>query len=313
MKNNPKKPAVRHFLSLNDLTAAEIKELLNHSIELKKERYKTFKIAKHKNLALIFEASSTRTRVSFETGFNQLGGDVLFLFSKDVQIGRGEAISDTAKVISRMVDMVAARIIDHKSIEQLAQFSQVPVINALSNRFHPCQILADLLTFNEKRGSIEGAKITWVGDGNNVCHSWMNAAKLLNFNLAIATPQSHQPDEDLIKLNQSNVKLFSDDKNTKEAIFLATKDADVVVTDTWVSMGDEDNKNQRLELFKPYKVTAEVMKNAHKDAIFMHCLPAYRGLEVDAEVIDGNQSVVWDEAENRLHAQKALILFLLNQ
>ena len=296
----------RHFLTLSDLNTGELGVILTRASELKKERAQGVPndSLRGKTLAQIFEKSSTRTRVSFEAGMTQLGGNSMFLSPRDTQLGRGEPIEDTARVISRMVDVVVIRTDAHEKLETFAQHSCVPVINALTDLFHPCQLLADVLTYQEHRGDIKGKHIAWVGDGNNVCHSWMKAATLLDFQLHIATPESHKPDKAIASVCKDHIEWTSDPN-------AAVRNADVVVTDTWASMGQEQEKQERETIFKDYQVNQVLMSKAKTDALFMHCLPAYRGSEVTAEVIDGPQSVVWDEAENRLHSQKALLEFLL--
>ena len=253
---------------------------------------------------MVFEKSSTRTRVSFETGINQLGGSALFLSPRDTQLGRGEPIEDTARVLSSMVDIIMVRTFEHEKICTFADFSSVPVINGLTDREHPCQLLADLQTWFEHHDEISGATVTWVGDGNNMCHSWIHAAQLLDFQLNIACPEGYDPEPEILRSAGSNAEII----RNPEA---ASKDADLLVTDVWASMGQEDEQDDRVDVFRPYQVNAELMSTAKPDALFMHCLPAHRGEEVTAEVIDGNQSVVWSEAENRLHSQKALMEFLL--
>ncbi len=296
----------RHFLSLMDISANEFRQLLTRAAELK-TTHKSGKVItplSGKTLAMVFDKSSTRTRVSFEAGMAQLGGSSMFLSPRDLQIGRGEPIEDTARVMSRMVDVIVMRTGEHSKVETFATHSKVPVINALTDMYHPCQLLADIQTYIEHRGDITGKTVTWLGDGNNVCHSWMNAARLLDFKLVVSTPEGYDPDAALLADCKDNVVMERDP-------MAAAKGADVVVTDTWASMGQEDEKADRNEAFHQYKVTTKIMTQAKTDALFMHCLPAYRGFEVDADVIDGPQSVVWDEAENRLHAQKALLEFLL--
>jgi len=296
----------RHFLSLKDISADEFRQLLARAAELK-TLHKSGQVItplSGKTLAMVFDKSSTRTRVSFEAGMAQLGGSSMFLSPRDLQIGRGEPIEDTARVMSRMVDAIVMRTGDHSNVETFAANSEVPLINALTDMYHPCQLLADMQTYIEHRGDIAGKTVAWLGDGNNVCHSWMNAARLLGFNLVVAAPKGYDPDATLLGECKDNVTIERDPMSAATA-------ADVVVTDTWASMGQEDEKADRDEVFRPYKVSSEIMARAADEAIFMHCLPAYRGSEVDADVIDGPQSVVWDEAENRLHAQKALLEFLL--
>jgi ornithine carbamoyltransferase len=298
--------STRHFLSLRDLTPEELGNIIQRAIELKamQKRGELHEPLRNKMLALVFDKSSTRTRVSFETGMTQLGGNSMFLSPRDTQLGRGEPIEDTARVLSRMVDVIVIRTHSHQMVETFAAYSRVPVINALTDLLHPCQLLADIQTFVEHRGDIRGRNVAWIGDGNNVCHSWMNAASLLGFQLNIATPEGYRPDEIMIEKCRDSIELFTDPRQ-------AAENADVIVTDTWASMGQEEEKKEREKAFAGFMVDAALMKKASPDALFMHCLPAYRGSEVAADVIDGPQSVVWDEAENRLHAQKALLEFLL--
>ena len=298
----------RHFISLLDLTPEELTTLLDRAIELKKEirSGKTSQLMQGKTLALLFDKSSTRTRVSFETGMNQMGGSTLFLSPVDAQIGRGEPIEDTARVISSMVDIVAIRTGLHGNIIRFAEFSAVPVINALTDFNHPCQLLADMMTVREKLGRTSNIEVAYIGDGNNMCHSWMIAAKQFGFNIAIAVPSGYEPSAELVEACKDRVTLTN---SPEEAI----KGVDVVVTDTWISMGQEEEKQRRTHAFEGFTVDSELMKKASENAIFLHCLPAYRGYEVSEEVLEGPQSVVWDEAENRLHAQKALIEFLLEE
>jgi ornithine carbamoyltransferase len=259
-----------------------------------------------KVLAMIFEKSSTRTRVSFEAGMAQLGGDSLFLSPTDTQLGRGEPIQDSARVISRMVDIVMIRTFGHDNIEQFAKYSAVPVINALTDQYHPCQLLADIQTFVEHRGSITGKTVAWIGDGNNMCNSWINAAIMLNFRLNIACPADYQPDSTLLEEAGDSVLLTTDPVS-------AVTGADLVTTDVFTSMGQESEQDDRLSRFSRYQVNHDLMEHAEDNALFMHCLPAHRGEEVSAELLeDESVSVVWDEAENRLHAQKALMAFLLD-
>jgi ornithine carbamoyltransferase len=298
--------ATRHFLSLLDTSPAELENIIARAIELKsmqKQRIDHAIFPQHV-LGMIFEKSSTRTRVSFEAGFAQFGGHAMFLSPRDTQLGRGEPISDSAKVISSMVDIVMIRTFAHSTVEEFAQYSKVPVINALTDRFHPCQLLADMQTFVEHRGSIQGKRVAWVGDGNNMCHSYINAARQFDFELAIACPDNYQPEAELVNANRGRIQMTNDPRT-------AVSGADLVVTDTWASMGQEDEKKERMAAFEGYQVNDELMSLAHQDALFMHCLPAYRGMEIDHNTLDAPYSVVWDEAENRLHAQKALMEFLL--
>ena len=296
----------RHFLTLADLSPAELKGLLARAAELKARHKSGASDAplRGKTMAMIFERSSTRTRVSFEAGMAQLGGASIFLSPRDTHLDRGEPVEDTARVMSRMVDVIVIRAGNHAMLERFAAHSRAPVINALTDRHHPCQLLADVQTWTERRGEIRGRTAAWVGDGNNVCHSWIQAALRFDFNLRIATPRGYEPDAELVRTSEGRVTLTDDPA-------AAVAGADVVVTDTWASMGQEGEKAERLAAFRGFTVDGALMRRAGKDALFMHCLPAYRGHEVAAEVIDGPQSVVWDEAENRLHAQKALLEFLL--
>ena len=298
--------AIRHFLGLMDLVPDEIRQIIARAIELKAElRSGTLStLMQNQTAVLVFEKSSTRTRVSFETGITQFGGNSIFLAPSDSHLGRGEPVEDTARVISRMASLIIMRTGPHERIAKMAEFATIPVINGLSDFNHPCQLLADIQAFTEHRGEIQGKKIAWIGDGNNVCHSWMNAARQLDFELYIATPTKHQPDAQLVSECSANIVLTADPGT-------AASNAAMVVTDTWSGMGYEKEKSAREEIFQGYCVDQNLMRQAQKDALFMHCLPAYRGSEVTSEVIDGPQSVIWDEAENRLHAQKALMEFLL--
>ena len=298
----------RHFLTLPDLTPAELKRVLARAVEMKAmlKRGERHTPLAGKTMAMIFEKSSTRTRVSFETGMAQLGGTSLFLSPRDTHLDRGEPVEDTARVLSRMVDIIVIRANSHAMVERFAAHSRVPVINALTDLDHPCQLLADTQTWIEKRGDIAGKKVAWIGDGNNVCHSWIGAARLLGFHLDVATPKGYEPKAAIVAASKDRVTLHHDPKQ-------AARGADIVVTDTWASMGQEHEKAERIKAFAGFMVDGALMKLANQDAVFMHCLPAYRGMEVAAEVIDGPQSVVWDEAENRLHAQKALLEFLLTK
>lgn len=298
--------SVRHFLTLSDLSPQELHGLIARAIKLK-EMQRACKIhepLKNKMLALVFEKSSTRTRVSFEVAMQQLGGGSIFLAPQDSQLGRGEPVEDTARVLSRMVDVIAIRTFEHEKLEQFAAHSQVPVINALTDLSHPCQLLADMQTFIEKRGEIKGKTVAWVGDGNNMCNSYIEAARLFGFYLRMAVPLGYDPDHMLVKAAAGHALLTRDPQD-------AVRDADLVVTDVWASMGQEHERSDRERDFADYQVNARLMGLAKPGALFMHCLPAHRGEEVSAGVIDGPQSVVWDEAENRLHAQKALLEILL--
>jgi ornithine carbamoyltransferase len=297
---------VRHFLTLTDLTSDEFRKVIERAIELKamQHRGEIFEPLKNKVLAMIFEKSSTRTRVSFETGMAQFGGHAIFLSPRDTQLGRGEPVEDSARVLSSMADCLMVRTFEHNKAELLAEYSSVPVINGLTDDVHPCQLLADMQTWFEQRGDIKGKTVTWVGDGNNMCHSYMHAAKLLEFKLNIACPEGFEPQQVFIDETRDFIEITHD-------AAAACTGSDLIVTDVWASMGQEEEQKVREQAFNDFQVTTELMKLANKDAMFMHCLPAHRGEEVSAEVIDGEQSVVWDEAENRLHAQKALLEFLL--
>ena len=303
-------PALKHYLQFSDFTAAEYDYLLARAALIKK-KFKTYE--KHhtlvdRTLAMIFEKASTRTRVSFEAGMYQLGGSVVHLTTNDSQLGRAEPIEDSARVISRMTDLVMIRTFGQDKIERFAQYSRVPVINGLTNEFHPCQILADIFTFIEHRGSIAGKVVAWVGDGNNMANTWLQAADLLGFTVHVSTPNGYEVDEKLAfggrTARAGCYKIFS---NPKEAC----QGAHLVTTDVWTSMGYEAENEERRKAFTNWCVDADMMAAAQPDALFMHCLPAHRGEEVTAEVIDGAQSVVWDEAENRMHVQKALMEYLL--
>ena len=300
--------SLRHFLTLRDLSPAELRQVLARAIELKKQLRagKPYAPFTGKTLAMIFEKSSTRTRVSFEVGMAQLGGHAMFLSPRDTQLGRGEPVEDTARVLSRMADLVMIRTFAHDNVVLFAAHSQVPVINGLTDLHHPCQLLADLMTYIELRGSIEGRTVAFLGDGaNNMAHSWIEAASLMNFTLRIGTPKPYLPNAQITLAAGAAVEVVIDPMAT-------VKEADLIVTDVWTSMGQEEEAIERRMLLTPYQVNAELMAQAKPDALFMHCLPAHRGEEVTAEVIDGPQSVVWEEAENRLHAQKALMEFLLS-
>ena len=298
--------SVRHFLTLLDLTPEELEVMTQRAIELKQmwKRGEIFEPLKNKTLAMVFEKSSTRTRVSFESGMAQFGGHALFLSPRDTQLGRGEPIEDTARVLSRMVNGVMIRTFEHEKIERFAEYSDVPVINALTDLYHPCQLLADMQAYVEERGSIKGATVTWVGDGNNMCHSYINAARQFDFQLNIACPEGFDPDADILAAAGDRAKIIRDPME-------AARDSDLVVTDVWASMGQEEEQKAREAAFTGYQVNAAMMAEADKDALFMHCLPAHRDEEVTAEVLEGPQSVVWEEAGNRLHAQKALLEFLM--
>ncbi len=301
--------ASRHFLSLQDLQQDEILSLLDRALTLKrlwlKERSAP-QVMRNQSIALVFEKSSTRTRVSFEAASYQLGGNAIFLAPGDSQLKRGESPADTARILSGIVDAIVIRTDCHIAVETYAEYSTVPVINGLSDFYHPCQLLADLLTLLEVRKSIRDTVVAWVGDGNNMCVTWAQAAVLLDFDFRICTPPGYAPNKELMAdyVQNNRIELISDPEIT-------ACNADVVVTDTWLSMSQIDEDKQRPVDFKPYQVTEKIMSKAAPNAVFMHCLPAYRGKEVEGKVLDGPQSVVWQEAENRLHAQKALLEFLL--
>ncbi len=298
----------RHLLSLTDIDGNEARALLQRATELKHLHRAGIAYAPltNKVLGMIFEKASTRTRVSFEAGMAQFGGHAIFLSSRDSQLGRGEPIADSARVLSRMVDAVMIRTFAHEIVEEFAAHSLVPVINGLTDRLHPCQLLADMQTWFEHRGDIQGCTVAWIGDGNNMCQSYLEASRLFDFQLRIACPEGFDPAADLLAAARDRCVLVRDPRE-------AAAGADLVVTDVWTSMGQEAEQQARARAFSGYLVDASLMALARPEALFMHCLPAHRGEEVAAEVIDGPQSVVWDEAENRLHSQKALLEFLLNQ
>ena len=298
---------VKHFLQFNDFSKEEIQSLFEKT-KIIKEKFKTYQKywpLEDRTLVMIFEKASTRTRLSFESGMHQMGGTAIYLNTRDSQLGRGEPVEDAAQVISRMCDIVMIRTFEQDIIERFAQNSRVPVINGLTNEYHPCQILADIYTYIEKKGSIQGKTVAWIGDSNNVCNTWLQAAELLDFNVHVSTPKGYE-----VEIERAG--LYGDDHFEEfEDQMEAVKGADIVTTDVWTSMGFEAEKKERLKDFADWQVDQEMMQSANNGAIFMHCLPAHRGEEVTAEVIDGPQSVVWDEAENRLHVQKALLEHLL--
>jgi len=299
--------AVRHFLSLKDFTPAELRFLITRAHELKATRREgtDYRPLQGKVLAMLFEKSSTRTRVSFEAAMSHFGGNAIFLSPRDTQLGRGEPIEDTARVLSRMVDAIMVRTYEHEKVERLAAYSSVPVINALTDRLHPCQLLADMQTFFEMRGEIKDKIVAWIGDGNNMCQSYINAMEQFEFHLRIASPENYRPNIDTERLKSLHrLSLTTDPRE-------AADNADLVVTDVWASMGQETEQKERYESFRSFQVNEKLMRHAKPDALFMHCLPAHRGEEVTAEVLEGKQSVVWEEAGNRLHSQKALLEMLL--
>ena len=298
--------APRHFLSLLDLSADELAAIFRRASELKQLlRSRTpHESMRGRVLGMVFEKSSTRTRVSFEAGISQLGGSAIFMSGRDTQLGRGESIEDMAQVTSRMLDVITIRTFDHNVLERFAANSHVPVINALTDLYHPCQVLADVFTFEEHRGSIANREIAWIGDGNNVCNSFINAAHRFGFNLRIASPVGYEPQAQVLAVGGNRIALSNDPRQAADG-------ADLVVTDVWASMGQEDERGARKAAFADFQVNQALLAHAAKDAIVMHCLPAHRGEEISAAVLDGPQSVVWDEAENRLHVQKALLEFLV--
>ena len=298
--------AVRHFLKLSDFTSTELRGLIHRAQQMKRRRDPAARPLAGRTLAMLFAKSSTRTRVSFEVAMDQLGGHALFLSPRDIQLGRGEPLADTARVISSMCDGIMVRNDSQADQDEIARHSRVPVINGLSDLHHPCQLLADVQTFVEQRGAIRGATVAWVGDGNNVCNSWIEAAQRFDFTLRIACPDGYAPAPALLRAAGARAQLLRDPAR-------AAAGADLVVTDVWTSMGQEETQAARHRALEPYRVDGALMRKAGRNALFMHCLPAHRGEEVTAEVIDGRQSVVWQEAENRLHAQKALLEFLLGK
>jgi len=298
---------IKHFLQFNDLDASEIEFIFDKTkwIKEKYRAYEKYWPLVDRTLVMIFEKASTRTRLSFESGMHQLGGSAIYLNTRDSQLGRGEPVEDAAQVISRMSDAVMIRTFEQDIIERFAKNSRVPVINGLTNEYHPCQILADIFTFIEKRGSIKGRTVAWIGDSNNVCNTWLQAAELLDFNVHVSTPKGYEVEVERAGLYGSDH--FEEFEDPMEA----ARGAHIVTTDVWTSMGFEDEKKERIKDFADWQVDEDMMKLANKNALFMHCLPAHRGEEVTAEVIDGPQSIVWEEAENRLHVQKALLEYLI--
>ena len=299
--------AIKHFLQFNDLTLAELEHLFQRTRIIKQrfKAYQTYHPLVDRTLVMIFEKSSTRTRLSFEAGMQQLGGNAIYLNTRDSQLGRGEPVEDAAQVISRMSDLVMIRTFEQEIIERFAANSRVPVINGLTNEYHPCQILADIYTYVEQRGNIKGKTVAWIGDSNNVCNTWLQAAEVFGFNVHVSTPPGYEVEPERAGLfGADHYEEFTDPMD-------AARGADLVTTDVWTSMGFERENDARRKAFADWIVDAEMMAVAKADALFMHCLPAHRGEEVDAAVIDGPQSAVWDEAENRLHVQKALMEYLL--
>jgi ornithine carbamoyltransferase len=298
--------STRHFLAIPDLTRSELLSLFDLAARMKRQDYAEKPLA-GKTLGMIFAKSSTRTRVSFEVGAYQLGGHALFLSSRDIQLGRGEPIRDTARVLSRYLDGIMIRTFDHADVEELARFASIPVINGLTDLLHPCQVLADLLTIRESLGGWEGKAVAWIGDGNNMANSWLNAAGLLGFELRLACPQGYTPNQEILERNRklTKVTLTTDPRE-------AARGAHVVNTDVWASMGQEQEQEERARAFQGYIVDEALMDTAAKGAIFLHCLPAHRGEEVSEAVIEGKQSRVWNQAEDRLHVQEALMATLLS-
>jgi ornithine carbamoyltransferase len=303
----------KNFLSLNDLNSEEILSILELSKDLKRDlkNGKSSQLLKGRTLAMIFQKPSTRTRLSFETGIVQLGGTAIYLSSNDLQLARGESIEDTARTLSLYVDLIMARVYSHSDIEKLAAYSSIPVINGLSDAFHPCQILADLLTIQEKKNTFNGLKVAWIGDGNNVCNDLVLGCSKIGMNLSIACPPGFEPNEDVLYVARQEASKKSTEISITDDPLKAVENADVLATDTFISIGKDEERQQREEIFLPkYQVNSNLLSSAKQDCIFMHCLPASRGREVTSEVIDGEASVVWDQAENRLHAQKALMCML---
>ncbi len=301
---------MKHFLSLKDVSPEQMKEIFELTSDVKKNPGKYSKSLSGKTLGMIFQKSSTRTRVSFEVGMYQLGGHALFLSSQDIQIGRGETIADTARVLSRMLDMIMARVFGHDIVVDLARYGSVPVINGLSDFSHPCQAVADYYTLYERWGNLSGRKIAYVGDGNNVCHSLLYGAAILGMHIAVAAPDGYKPDRSVVEFSSNLAKQTGGSVTIVTEPEEAVKDADCVSTDVWASMGQEKEYLERKKIFGMYQVSKELFSHAKLDAIFLHCLPAQRGEEVTDDVIDSSNSAVWDEAENRLHTQKAIMLIL---
>lgn len=303
----------KDFISLHDFSTEEIKYILNlaHDLKFKQKKGQAHQILKGKTLGMIFQKSSTRTRVSFEVGMHQLGGSGLFLSSNDLQIGRGEPIKDTARVLSRYVDGIMIRTYSHDDVLELAKYADVPVINALTDLLHPCQVLADLMTIEEHHGKLKGEKLTYIGDGNNMAHSLMFGGAKMGMDVVIAAPQGYQPNPEIVKLAMEDAKVSGGSITVTADIKEASKDANVLYTDVWASMGQEGEAKERFKHFETYQINSELLKLAHKNCMVMHCLPAHRGEEITEEVLEGPQSVVFDEAENRLHAQKAIMALIM--
>lgn len=299
---------MKHFLTLLDIPANDLIRLIQRATELKEMQHRgeIFEPLKNKVMSMIFDKSSTRTRVSFETAMQQFGGHAIFLSPRDTQLGRGEPVEDSARVLSSMVDVIMIRTFSHEMVEAFAANSSVPIINALTDQYHPCQLLADMQAYNDARGSIKGKTVTWIGDGNNMCHSYINAARQFDFKLNIATPKGYEPDAEIMKAAGDRIFLTTKPEEAME-------NSDLIATDVWASMGQEEEQKLREKAFTGFQVSSKLMQLANKDAVFTHCLPAHRGEEVTADVIDGTQGIVWDAAENRLHSQKALLEYLLTK
>lgn len=299
---------MKHFLTLLDIPANDLIRLIQRATELKEMQHRgeIFEPLKNKVMSMIFDKSSTRTRVSFETAMQQFGGHAIFLSPRDTQLGRGEPVEDSARVLSSMVDVIMIRTFSHEMVEAFAANSSVPIINALTDQYHPCQLLADMQAYNDARGSIKGKTVTWIGDGNNMCHSYINAARQFDFKLNIATPKGYEPDAEIMKAAGDRIFLTTKPEEAME-------NSDLIATDVWASMGQEEEQKLREKAFTGFQVSSKLMQLANKDAVFTHCLPAHRGEEVTADVIDGAQGIVWDAAENRLHSQKALLEYLLTK
>lgn len=304
---------MKHFISIHDVTHEEFNQLLSLATKLKDETKKGIRheILKGKTLGMIFSKSSTRTRISFEVGMYQLGGHALFLNSNDIQLGRGETIYDTANVMSRFVDGIMIRTFDHQDVLDLAEYGSIPIINGLTDHLHPCQALADLMTVQEHKGRLRGLKMAYIGDGNNVVHSLLYACAKVGMDISVASPKGYECDPAVVRNAMEDAKVLGSNITLTNDPVKAITDADVIYTDTWASMGQEDEKAKRAEIFKDYQINSELYSHSKPDSIFMHCLPAYRGYEVTEDIIDGPHSVVFDEAENRLHAQKAVMAMLM--
>jgi ornithine carbamoyltransferase len=304
---------MKHLISVYDLKLEDINEIFNLAEKLKRQFKEgvEHKLLKNKTLGMIFTKSSTRTRVSFEVGMYQLGGFPLFLSSNDIQLGRGETIYDTAQVLSRYIDGIMIRTFDHSDVEELAKYGDIPVINGLTDLMHPCQILADLFTVYEHKGELKGLKLAYVGDGNNIANSLLHGCAKVGMDISVASPKGYECDKNIIAEAQKDAAVSGSKIVLTEDPYEAVKDADVIYTDTWVSMGQEAEKAERIKIFMPYQVNTDLFSKAKEDAVFLHCLPAYRDYEVTSDIIDGSQSLVFDEAENRLHVQKAIMVKLM--